>query len=1049
MRIDGCRLPWATAVVVVASVLGQAVSRAGQAQQILEATGVRGGLVVHLGCGDGRLTAQLCANERYIVHGLDREAANVKTAREHIISLGLYGPVSADRLQGTSLPYAENMVNLVVAEQPLDVTMGELMRVLVPGGVAYLSSGGRWVKRTKPWPGDIDQWTHWLHDASGNAVAADSRVGPPRRIQWAGGPLWQRHHDTVPSTTAMVSADGRLFYISDEAPPCLDATVPDKWFLTARDAFNGVLLWKLPMGEWGWDQWSAEWKGRFNEPPHLPKRLVAVGRRVYVTLGFNAPLTALDAATGEVVREYPGTENTDEILYRDGLLVLSLNTEARRPSKEKSPPVKKSVCVLEAESGRILWKKGLYSGLRGKFNTAEPFGRLELTLGGEQVFLADEDAIVSLDIKTGQQRWRRPRPQIEEHLIMYGVRMSDMCVMVYADGVLLFAQPEMKKKRSWHTLPGTLYAFDAADGELLWRHTYGGWAHNWQPDVFAIDGTVWVHEHVPAEMRGHDVPDKSRVDYAVIGLDIRTGALKKRISTKQIFNVGHHHRCYRGKATQRYLLPSRRGVEFIDLSSGDNDLNHWARGACLHGIVPCNGLLYLSPHPCDCYIETKLNGYYALAPRAESTAGDSGAPVFEKGPAYGKALGGGAGRAGDWPTFRHDELRSGSTSTPVPAELHFLWRAAVGGRLSPPVVADGMLLVASVDRYEITALDAENGRQIWSFTAGGRVDTPPTIHEGLVLFGSADGWAYCLRAADGRLVWRRRAAPRQRLVGAYGRLESAWPVHGSILLKDDVAYLAAGRSSYLDGGIYLYALEPATGKVLQRQTIYSPDPRTDKMPPGGAKDLPGVLGDILVSDGSKVYLRQQEVFSGDPQTAGGPHLFSTAGFRDGSWFNRTKWLLGSLARAEMIVFNERVACGIQAFGGTARWAFFTPGAGGYRLFAVQGSGLPGRSSTDSPAGRTKARELWSVRVPVRANAMVLTRDLLFIAGAPDLVRRDDPLAAFEGRLGGRLLAVSVADGREMARYELASPPVLDGLIAAAGRLFLATEDGRVHCLGRE
>jgi len=38
----------------------------------------------------------------------------------------------------------------------------------------------------------------------------------------------------------------------------------------------------------------------------LERRLVAVGDTVYVTLGLDAPLTALDAATGRTPREYEG-----------------------------------------------------------------------------------------------------------------------------------------------------------------------------------------------------------------------------------------------------------------------------------------------------------------------------------------------------------------------------------------------------------------------------------------------------------------------------------------------------------------------------------------------------------------------------------------------------------------------------------------------------------------------------------------------------------------------------------------------------------------------
>ncbi|MHC4679362.1 MAG: methyltransferase domain-containing protein, partial [Planctomycetota bacterium] len=77
-----------------------------RAEKILDATGVRGGLIVHLGCGDGRLTAALHVNDRYLVHGLDVHPDAVATARRHIQGLGLYGTVSVETLDGPDLPYA-------------------------------------------------------------------------------------------------------------------------------------------------------------------------------------------------------------------------------------------------------------------------------------------------------------------------------------------------------------------------------------------------------------------------------------------------------------------------------------------------------------------------------------------------------------------------------------------------------------------------------------------------------------------------------------------------------------------------------------------------------------------------------------------------------------------------------------------------------------------------------------------------------------------------------------------------------------------------------
>ena len=59
----------------------------GLAQQILKDTGVTGGLIVHLGCGDGQLTAAFLpqeASDSFLVQGLDADAKKVEAAREHM-----------------------------------------------------------------------------------------------------------------------------------------------------------------------------------------------------------------------------------------------------------------------------------------------------------------------------------------------------------------------------------------------------------------------------------------------------------------------------------------------------------------------------------------------------------------------------------------------------------------------------------------------------------------------------------------------------------------------------------------------------------------------------------------------------------------------------------------------------------------------------------------------------------------------------------------------------------------------------------------------------
>jgi len=89
-----------------------------KAKQILDATNVEGGLIVHIGCSEGKLTAKLRANDSYLVHGLGTEAKNVEKAREYIKSLGIYGPVSIgkpdERAQNECRRLGEMAAQLVV-----------------------------------------------------------------------------------------------------------------------------------------------------------------------------------------------------------------------------------------------------------------------------------------------------------------------------------------------------------------------------------------------------------------------------------------------------------------------------------------------------------------------------------------------------------------------------------------------------------------------------------------------------------------------------------------------------------------------------------------------------------------------------------------------------------------------------------------------------------------------------------------------------------------------------------------------------------------------
>ena len=1038
-----------------------------QARAILNATGIRGGLIVHVGCGDGTLTAALSHNESCLVHGLDAIAENVNKAREHIRSRSLYGRVSVDQWRGDHLPYVDNLVNLLVFEHPGGIPMTEVMRVLAPNGVAYIRKDNVWEKTAKPRPEQIDEWTHFLHDATGNAVADDDLVGPPRCMQWLGDPLWTRNHHTLASISGVVSAGGRIFCIVDEGPAA-SMEVPAEWFLVARDAFNGVFLWKRPISSWAWHRQKFR-----SGPVQLPRTFVADGERVYAALGIDTPAKALDAATGEVIKTYRGTEGTEEVILDRGVLFVVTGSPLPEQAlidpaqRGEAPfPNEKAVTAIEVETEKVLWK------------WSESGGNLvPLTLAacGGRVFFQAGDNVLCLDRSSGQELWRccvnesddAPGPKkgsakqkrSQESKTLRSAGWSVATLVAYKDVVL------------W-TDGKRLLALSAGTGSILWDcPSQAGFRS--PVDVLVANGLVWLGPGFAT------------------GRDPHTGEIKKHnVAVEDIWTAGHHHRCYREKATERYILTGKRGIEFVDLASDNHWRNNWVRGACQYGIMPCNGLIYAPSHACGCFMEAKLYGFWALAPERQTRRPGRGDVRFEKGPAYGRVVPSQVARTdpNHWPTHRGDPLRSGSTVMKLPSQLKDVWTASIGGKISASVIADGNVVVSAIDEHRVIALDAGNGQERWSFTAGGRVDSPPTIYRELVLFGSADGWVYCVHLHDGQLVWRFRAAPDALNTVALGQVESVWPVHGSILVEDGVAYAAAGRSSYIDGGIFLYGLDPITGKTMYAEHVRNSHPMVtagaDKSQTEPAKigqnatdnktfaapdrsdafSMEGVTNDILVSDGSSIYLRHLRFDRACArQQEQGRHLFSTSQLLDDAEVHRSHWVLGTgdfrripvayswIANSSnnrygsylSVPYGLLLAFDDQTVWGVRRGKDYVLFAEDNRPFSADEQALP--DFRKSP-GKETDRWTWSVELGIRPRAMLRAGESLFLGGMPYAVDTADLTAAYEGGKGGSVWVMSSSNGQKLAKYDLGSPPVWDGMAAAHERLYISLQDGRLVCL---
>jgi len=215
--------------------------------------------------------------------------------------------------------------------------------------------------------------------------------------------------------------------------------------------------------------------------------------------------------------------------------------------------------------------------------------------------------------------------------------------------------------------------------------------------------------------------------------------------------------------------------------------------------------------------------------------------------------------AEDWPTWRHDHLRTGATGERVDPPLTQVWAfRSRQSRVAPkpgnptqakypwvawytlPISAAGdALFFTSAADGRIVCLDAASGKMRWEFHAGCGVNRVPTIWKGKVYAGSHDGNVYCLDAKTGSLIWTYKAAPADRWFLSYGKPVSVWPVRTDVVVDADpaiyggkaVAYFAAGVFPH--DGTFLYAVDAETGQRIWRNATHAESGWRASMAPAG------------------------------------------------------------------------------------------------------------------------------------------------------------------------------------------------------------------------
>lgn len=165
--------------------------------------------------------------------------------------------------------------------------------------------------------------------------------------------------------------------------------------------------------------------------------------------------------------------------------------------------------------------------------------------------------------------------------------------------------------------------------------------------------------------------------------------------------------------------------------------------------------------------------------------------------------------------FGGDARHSGTYATAAPGNLEVLWSFQTREPIvSSPVVAEGTVYFGGSDNF-LYALEAGTGKLRWKFDAHGNVGSSPAVSGGRVFVLSLDGNLYALDAATGAQQWvfatggeRRHTAPGiDYAAPATEMMPDPW----DFLLSSPTVH--AGVVYFGSGDHHVYAVDATTGAL--------------------------------------------------------------------------------------------------------------------------------------------------------------------------------------------------------------------------------------------
>ena len=431
-------------------------------------------------------------------------------------------------------------------------------------------------------------------------------------------------------------------------------------------------------------------------------------------------------------------------------------------------------------------------------------------------------------------------------------------------------------------------------------------------------------------------------------------------------------------------------------------------------------------------------------------------------------------QAGDWPTYMHDNTRVGATDEPLVAPLRLRWThtstvptesAWEGPRNAPieghvmkhrvrfddanHVVVGGQWAYfgSSVD-HQVRCVDLQTGSVKWRFVTGAAVRLAPTLWNEHVYFGSDDGIVYCLRAADGQLVWQHRVGPRDERLLARGHMISRWPVRTGVLIADEIAYFGGGIFPHET--VYLVAAHARTGEVIwKNDRISQRNAGRDDLSPQG----------YLLADEDQLFVPSGRSMPAAFQRKTGEFDFK----KQYSWRSSAGGVVGGtqamLADGQLYSSGAHHFIALDEETGNAGFAFIQGKQMSFRgdtAYIATGKDIIAVNYKEHAAASVKRQKLFVQRRSLRGKPEKLAavdkemRELdrtgiLWTApfnGESSLTLAGNAVIA--GGIG-KVAVFDVAKGNQTFAHDVEGET--RGLVVANGHLIVSTTAGKVYCFG--